>query len=176
MASLLLGACAVPPPPPPSAVPPPPPPSPPSTEVYFYPTKGQSPQQQERDRYECYLWASKQTGFDPSAPNLAPHQRVRVVPTPPPGHDAAVGAATGALFGAAVSSHHHTGEGAVLGAITGAIIGSASDAARQEQANRVQRSYDQAAAQQAARNEAAARDYRRAMAACLEGRGYTVQP
>ncbi|MCG6976015.1 MAG: hypothetical protein LJE56_06320, partial [Acidiferrobacterales bacterium] len=53
-AILLLAACET--PPPPSAVPPPAA-SPPSVEVYFYPTKGQSKAQQDRDRYECYLWA-----------------------------------------------------------------------------------------------------------------------
>ena len=37
----------------------------PTTTLYFYPTKGQSKEQQTRDRYECYRWAVKQTGFDP---------------------------------------------------------------------------------------------------------------
>jgi hypothetical protein len=40
----------------------------PSPTVYFYPLKGQSPAQQDRDRYECYRWAHRQTGFDPSRP------------------------------------------------------------------------------------------------------------
>lgn len=40
----------------------------PSPSVYFYPQRGQSPEQQDRDRYECYRWAHRQTGFDPSAP------------------------------------------------------------------------------------------------------------
>jgi hypothetical protein len=151
-----------------------PPLPPPETEVYFYPNKGQGAAQQERDRYECYLWARKQTGFDPSAPGLAPHQRVRVVPTVPPGRDTAAGAVTGAVIGAVVSPPGRGAEGAAVGAVAGAVIGAASEAARQEQVERVQQRYDQQRAQRMARIEQQASSYRRAMAACLEGRGYTV--
>lgn len=35
-------------------------------DVYVYPREGQSPEQQDRDRYECHRWAVDQTGFDPS--------------------------------------------------------------------------------------------------------------
>ncbi len=148
---------------------------PPSTQVYFYPLKGQSAAQQDRDRYECYLWAKKQTGLDPSEPQLAPHQRVEVVPIPPPGHDVAAGAATGAVLGAIVSRPGRTGEGAAVGAVLGAIIGGASETARQEQAERIQERYDRRDALRAARTEQQADSYRRAMAACLEGRGYSVR-
>jgi hypothetical protein len=171
-ALLALAACA----PPRYAVHPTAAPSPaPSTQVYFYPTRNQSPAQQERDRYECYLWAVKQTGFDPSAPRLAPHQRLEVVPQPAPGHDAAAGAVTGAVLGAIVSPPRQSAEGAVIGAIAGAIIGAASDAARQEQAERLQEYYDRRDTLRTSRVELQAANYRRAMAACLEGRGYTVR-
>ena len=36
-------------------------------DIFVYPNHGQSTEQTSRDRYECYLWAVKQTGFDPSA-------------------------------------------------------------------------------------------------------------
>lgn len=144
------------------------------TQVYFYPQKGQSPEQQDRDRYECYLWAVNKTGFDPSIPQLAPHQRIEVIPQPPAGHDTAVGAVTGAILGAMVSSPHNTGEGAAIGAVAGAVLGSVSDSARQEQAERLENKYNQQEKQQAARIEKQARNYRRALAACLEGRGYSV--
>jgi hypothetical protein len=143
--------------------------------VYFYPTAGQSPAQQDRDRYECYLWAVKQSGFNPSQPQLSPHQRVEVVPMPAPGHDAAVGAVTGAVIGAAVSRPHDALGGAVVGAAAGAIIGAASDTARQQQAERIQQRYEQRDAQSAARIEEQAQNYRRAMTACLAGRGYSVR-
>jgi hypothetical protein len=149
-ASLALGACAT----EPARVVESPPPQPapmPSTQVYFYPKAGQSPEQQDRDRYECYLWAMKQTGFDPSQPDLAPHQRVKVTPVPAPGHDTAIGA------------------------LAGAAIGAASDSARQQQAQQLQESYDRADADKIARIERQAQEYRRAMAACLEGRGYAVR-
>jgi hypothetical protein len=38
-----------------------------SGEIFVYPNLGQSDEQRDRDRYECYLWAVQQTGFDPSA-------------------------------------------------------------------------------------------------------------
>ena len=148
---------------------------PPSTQVYFYPTKGQNAAQQDRDRYECYLWAKKQTGFDPSTPQLAPHQRVQVIPTTPPGQDTAAGAVTGAVIGAVVSPPGRGAEGAAVGAVAGAVIGAASEAARQEQTERVQQHYDKQQAQRLARMEHQASSYRRAMAACLEGRGYTIR-
>ena len=34
-------------------------------ETIIYPTKGQSAQQMEKDKLECYSWAKGQTGFDP---------------------------------------------------------------------------------------------------------------
>jgi len=36
--------------------------------LYIYPKKGQSPEQQATDRYECHSWAVDQTGFDPTQP------------------------------------------------------------------------------------------------------------
>jgi hypothetical protein len=44
------------------------PPPPPMTTVYLYPAHGQSAAQQDRDKYECNLWAVQQTGFDLSSP------------------------------------------------------------------------------------------------------------
>jgi Family of unknown function (DUF6515) len=37
-------------------------------QFYVYPKKGQSADQQAKDRYECHHWAVDQTGFDPSQP------------------------------------------------------------------------------------------------------------
>ena len=172
VAALTLGACAAPPQRP---VAQPAPPPPPSTQVFFYPTRGQSAAQQDRDRYECYLWARQQTGFDPSTPQLAPHQQVQVQPNPPAGQDTVTGAVTGALLGAVVAPRGKKAEGAVAGAIVGTAVGAASDSARQEQAERVQERYDQRDAKRMAKLEQQAAGYRRAMSACLAGRGYRVQ-
>ncbi|HCU53632.1 MAG TPA: glycine zipper family protein [Gammaproteobacteria bacterium] len=148
---------------------------PPPTQVYFYPTRGQNADQQERDRYECYLWAVKQSGFDPSQPNLAPHQRIEVVPQIPPGQDTAVGAVTGAVIGAVVASPGHSAEGAVVGAVVGTIAGATSESARADEVARAQQRVDQREARRRAELEQQAANYRRAMTACLEGRGYTVR-
>jgi hypothetical protein len=37
-------------------------------QLFVYPTKGQSEQQQATDRFQCHSWAVGQTGFDPSKP------------------------------------------------------------------------------------------------------------
>ena len=97
-AIVLLAGCVE--APPPRRVYAPPPPDKPNTDVYAYPQNNQTPDQQERDRYECNNWAVKQSGFDPSAPNVPPHDRYRVVAAgPPPGSGTAVGAITGAILG-----------------------------------------------------------------------------
>lgn len=185
---LTLGACATPgtnpgkPPTPqpapaatPTAQPAPEPARPPvSTQVYVFPTNGQTTDQMGRDRYECYLWSVKQTGFDPSQTSLAPHQRVEVVPMPPKGADTVAGAVTGAILGAAIA-YDNPGAGAVGGAILGGAAGAISDSQRTQAAKRVQGRYDQREAARVARLEGQASDYRRALSACLEGRGYTVK-
>lgn len=43
-----------------------------SSELFVYPKEGQSDEQRDRDRYECYLWAADQTGFDPVAESPSP--------------------------------------------------------------------------------------------------------
>src|SRR5262249_556319 len=62
-AAVLLLGCVETPPPRPVRGPPPPPP--PNTQVYAYPQQGQTPEQTDRDRYDCHEWAVKQTQFDP---------------------------------------------------------------------------------------------------------------
>jgi len=41
-------------------------------DVIAYPAKGQSAEQQSRDRYECHSWAVSQSGFDPAGAQTAP--------------------------------------------------------------------------------------------------------
>src|ERR1700756_2801266 len=45
-------------------------------DLFIYPTKNQSAEQQDKDKWECRAWATKQTGFDPAARAIAS--------TPPP--------------------------------------------------------------------------------------------
>ena len=35
------------------------------SQTFIYPTKGQTPDQQGKDKTECSGWATQQTGFDP---------------------------------------------------------------------------------------------------------------
>ena len=141
----------------------------PDTNVYFYPMDGRTvpAEQQQRDKYECNEWAVQQTGFDPSNPQVPPHRRMRVVAGgPPPGAQVGAGAVTGAVVGAAVSPPWETGRGAVLGAIAGAAVGGVVASERTS-------SYSYQVP--TARLERQATDFRRALSACLEGRGYSVK-
>ena len=132
-----------------------------AADVHVYPAKGQTKEQQAKDRYECQNWAREQTGFDPNATAQgAPAQR--------PGgavRGGARGAAVGAVGGAIGGN---AGKGAAIGAATGAVFGGMR---RNAQAREQQ-------SQQAAMNaqvEGQVSAYNRALAACLTGRGYTVQ-
>jgi len=147
----------------------------PITQVYFYPKEGQTTEQQSRDHYECYNWAMQQTGFDPSQSSIPPERRVKVVPMPPPGHDTAVMAIAGAVLGALIAGPRHAGGGALIGAGSGAVVGAMSDASRQQYAQQMQEAYVNRDQALDARYEEKARSFRRAMSACLEGRGYSVQ-
>jgi len=151
------------------------PPPQPNTEVYSYPLQNQTPEQQDRDRFDCHDWAVKQTGFDPSAPGTPPHDQVRVVSGPPPGTNTAIGAVAGAVLGAVIAGPRNAGFGAVAGGVTGAAIGSTGDAAN---AQVQQAQINQARAQDAnaaAAIEQKASDYKRAISACLDARGYSVK-
>jgi hypothetical protein len=163
MAAFLLSACVTPPPRTVRVVVPPP------QRVFVYPTQGQSPEQTERDRYECHLWAVQQTGVDPSRDNNA-YERVVVQPANPPGSGAVGGAIAGAIIGSIIGGPRNAGAGLILGGATGAIVGSAADANAQVQADQTQAQINQSAAAGRARAES----YRRAIGACLQGRGYTV--
>ncbi len=145
------------------------------TQVYFYPKAGQTTEQQSRDQYDCYNWAIKQTGFDPGQSPIPKDDRVRVVPMPPPGHDTATLAIAGAVLGALIGGPRHAGQGALIGAAGGAIAGSASDASRMEAARQQEEAYDARNRLQDARLDEKAFGFRRAMSACLEGRGYSVR-
>lgn len=141
-----------------------------AAQIYFYPKAGQTKEQQGRDHYECYNWAVKETGFDPATSQIPPDDRVRLVPMPPPGYDTATLAIAGAVLGAIVGGRRNASGGAIIGATAGAIVGSASDSARQQQAARTAENQDFNA--HFAEKEM---NFRRAMSACLEGRGYSVK-
>lgn len=145
------------------------------TKVYFYPTQGQSEEQQDRDRYDCHVWAVKQTGFDPSQ-QIAPRDvRATVVPARPAGETVGTAAVVGAVLGAAIAGPGNAGRGAVAGAVAGTVAGSAAAASDQAAADAANAAAARRHARGAGRYEQEAADYRRAMSACLTGRGYSVR-
>src|SRR5277367_7009252 len=160
----LLSACVT-PPPRTYAVPAPPP-----QRVFVYPARGQSPEQTERDRYECHTWAVQQTGVDPSRADASAYERVIVQPATPPGANAVGGAIAGAIIGSIIGGPRNAGAGLLIGGATGAVVGSAADANAQAQAQQTQAQINQSAATGRVRADS----YRRAIGACLQGRGYTV--
>jgi len=163
-ATLGLAACVTPPPRVVSV------PAPQPQRIFVYPTNGQSPEQTDRDRYECHIWAVQQTGVDPSRPDASPYERVVVQPANPPGSGTAAGAIGGAILGALIAGPRNAGAGLLLGGATGAIVGTAADASAQQQANMTQAQINASMAEGRARADS----YRRALGACLQGRGYTI--
>lgn len=136
--------------------------------MYFYPERGQPDALQDRDRYECYRLATRDSGVDPG---MTPVTRAW---TPPParrdGADVVGGAATGAILGAAVSSPRRAGENAVIGALFGALLGAAAQESRAQAAEGAAARH----ADQVARARQPIDNFRRAMRACMQSRGYTV--
>jgi hypothetical protein len=136
-----------------------------TTGVMVYPAKGQSVQQQDKDKYQCYDWARGQTGVDP-----AQTAQAASATTPTQSRGQAGAMVKGAASGAAVAriANGEAGRGAAAGA-----MGAAMREQAQEQ-QLAQARQQQAGQQQAARNQQRAA-YDRAFAACMEGRGYTVR-
>ena len=136
----------------------------------IYPNKGQSAEQQEKDKFECYTWAKGQTGFDP--------MQVPTATAPPPAQggsqaNAVRGAAGGALAGVAIGAiAGDAGKGAAIGAASGALIGGMR---RREKQLQQQNAEQQWANEQTANYANQRNNYNRAYGACLEGRGYTVK-
>ena len=139
-------------------------------QLVIYPARGQSNEQMQKDKFECFSWAKDQTGFDPTAPpqvtTMAPESRSVTRGTARGGlKGGAIGAGLGALTG-------NAGTGATLGALKGGTLGrlrsrSQNDRNRQAQAQAEQR--------QLAQHAQGLDAYNRAYSACLEGRGYTVR-
>lgn len=130
--------------------------------IIAYPARGQSEEQQERDRFDCYNWAVQQTGYNPQAQQFG-----STVP-PPVGGGALPGAFRGAALGAVGGAiGGNAGEGAAIGAAVGGLFGGFRR--REMEMQQAQMEQQQAAA--SARRSAG---FNRAVGACLQGRGYTV--
>ena len=149
---------------------------------FIYPNQGQSPQQQESDKGQCYMWAVQQSGFDPANPQVA------MAPPPPPSYGqqqapqggmfrgAAGGAALGAVGGAIGGD---AGKGAAIGAGVGALFGlmrrARSMEEQQQQQQQMQAQQQGYMAQQQNAMSQGRSNYERAFGACMSARGYTVR-
>lgn len=132
-------------------------------EFYVYPAKGQSKEQTEQDKFQCYNWAKGETDFDP--------MQMPTASTPPPTQEPQKGgvlrgAAAGAVIGQIADDK--AGEGAAIGALFGGAR--RRNLVRQEEYKREQWEQQQANQYANARNQ-----YNRAYVACLEARGYSVK-
>ena len=139
-------------------------------ELIIFPSQGQSDEQMEQDKFECYTWAKQQTGFDPMA--------VPTATSAPPQQEAqeggaVKGAARGALVGVAVGAiAGDAGKGAAIGAAGGGLFGGMR---RRDQQKQQQQAEQQWAQEQTANYSNQRNAYNRAHGVCLEGRGYTVK-
>jgi predicted lipid-binding transport protein (Tim44 family) len=145
---------------------------PPAWSPIIYPNRGQTSQQEEGDKYQCYTWAKQTSGFDPMAP-------VQPMGAPPPSSakaaagGAVMGGAGGALGGLAIGSlFGQAGKGAAIGAIAGGLIGGMM---RKEQVDQQVAAQEQRTSQQMAAYQENRNTYNRAFTACMEGKGYTVK-
>jgi len=133
-------------------------------QIYIFPNKGQTQDQQNRDRGECEGWARGQTGYDPLAASAGPAPQAQAQQG-----GVVRGAARGALAGAAVGAiAGNAGKGAAIGAAGGGLVGGMRRADQQAQ-------NQAAAANASAQNDRSRSEYIRALSACLEGKGYTVK-
>ena len=135
-------------------------------DLYVFPAKDQSKEQQDKDENDCYKWAVEQSGVDPINPPKVEAQQVEKGPD----GSAVVGAAKGAAVGAAVGAIcGDAGQGAAVGAVAGGLGGMRS--------KKVGDAKQQAAADQSAQQQQQALmdKFKKAYTACLEGKGYTVK-
>jgi hypothetical protein len=133
-------------------------------QVFVYPQRGQSADQQAVDKAQCQQWAQQQTGYNPAAPPPPPPQ-AGAAPQGEMVRGAARGAALGAVGGAIAGD---AGKGATIGAATGGLFGGMKRVDRMQQEQTQMANYQ-------SQNAQATATFNRAYGTCLAGRGYTVQ-
>ena len=131
-------------------------------EMFIFPEKGQSKEQQELDQFTCYKWAKEQTGIDPNQVSVA------AAPPPPESGQVAKGAARGAAVGAIGGA---IGGDAGKGAAVGAAVGGGAGVARRR---RSEMQYQESVKQSSAAQQQKQQEWNRAYGVCLSGKGYKV--
>jgi hypothetical protein len=134
-----------------------------ASQMYIYPSEGQSAEQQSKDEATCREWATKQTGIDPdnlNIPQAAAKDSADAGKTV--AGSTAVGGAIGGLGG---SMGGQFGKGVAVGALVGAVGGMVKT---QMDQGKQKKSQDQ-------QKTDLLNQYNRAFRACIEGKGYTVR-
>ena len=144
-------------------------------EIIVYPAKGQSNDQMEKDKFECYSWAKGQTGFDPmqmpTASSPPPSQERKSVGRSTVG-GGLLGGAGGAVIGGIAGGSKGARKGAAIGGLSGGAIGGMRSSRQNRQSDQQRQQWEQQQANQYMQQRNA---YNRAYSACLEGKGYTVK-
>ena len=152
----------------------------------IYPAKGQTKEQMDKDEADSYVWAKQQSGYDPmaaasQAQQPAPYPTGQPAPSqPPPSGGAVRGGARGAAAGVAVGAiAGDAGKGAAIGAASGGAVGGIRQRragnAQEEAMAQQQAAQQQGVSQQQAVDQQKFDAYKRAFAAAMEARGYTVK-
>lgn len=151
-------------------------------DIYVYPASGQTDDQLADDRYTCHSWAVEESSFDPSKFDEVELPRTVRVPVAKNDAEGAAkkGTIVGAVAGGIIGAHDGDApKGVVIGAVLGTMAGATIEQQGQQKARETAKVKAQNEADEIARarSELALRksNYRRALTACLEGRGYTVR-
>jgi len=141
--------------------------------LLVYPAKGQTAEVQAADEKACYDWAQQQTGHDLNTPppNADSAGKAAKAKTDSATTGAAVGgAAKGAVAGVAIGAiAGDAGKGAAIGAVAGGVGG------RRAKKNAGAQAENAGKQQAAASHDAKIGAIKKAMAACLEGKGYSAK-
>jgi predicted lipid-binding transport protein (Tim44 family) len=144
-------------------------------DLVVYPAKGQSQEQMEKDKFECYSWAKEQSGFDPMQMPTASS------PPPPKGDKSVaggvvgggvVGGVGGAMIGGIAGGRSGAKKGAAIGGLSGGALGGMRSNSQNQEANRKRQQWEREQTNQYLQQR---NTYNRNYAACLEGRGYSVK-
>ena len=140
-----------------------------------YPAKGQSNEQTEKDKFECYGWAKGQTGFDPmqmpTASSPAPAKGDKSVSGGVVG-GGVLGGVGGAVIGGIASGKSGAKKGAAIGGLSGGALGGMRSHSQNQKADQKREQWEREQTNQYLQQRNA---YNRNYAACLEGRGYSVK-
>jgi outer membrane lipoprotein SlyB len=144
-------------------------------DLVVYPAGGQSDEQMEKDKFECYSWAKGQSGFDPmqmpTASSPAPAKGDKSVAGGVVG-GGVLGGIGGAVIGGIAGGKSAAKKGAAIGGLSGGAIGGMHSSSQNKEANAKREKWEREQVNQYMQQRNL---YNRNFAACMEGRGYSVK-